>query len=289
MTTRKKSSLKASFRRMKDIAPNEILQMHGLFKGFYEHADMNTFVRDLSKKTGAILVHDRASGQLKGFSTVAEIPLWDGEQEAIGVFSGDTIMHPDHWGDRALKDGFATYMIKTLLLNPLTPVYWLLISKGYKTYLLLANNFADYYPRHDQPNDAKHRRLIEAYCNKLFPGKYDAEREVLDFGEGSQCLKDDVAPITAEMVRENPAIAYFEERNPEWWRGVELPCIAEVNMRLAFRYFEKERQKMMGGGAKNRATEPAREVAPNESGYFPSKQPAEAAPTTDRIRRAGNE
>ncbi|MBC7173889.1 MAG: hypothetical protein H5U40_15720, partial [Polyangiaceae bacterium] len=60
--TSKKSSLKASFRLMKDIAPNEILQMHSLFVRFYEHADMATFVRDLSKKTGAVLVHDQKSG-----------------------------------------------------------------------------------------------------------------------------------------------------------------------------------------------------------------------------------
>ncbi len=285
--TRKKSSLKASFRRMKDIAPNEILQMHGLFQQFYEHADMQTFVRDLSKKTGAILVHDAKSGQLKGFSTVAEVPLWDGEQEAIGVFSGDTIMDPDCWGDRALKDGFATYMVKTLLLNPLTPVYWLLISKGYKTYLLLANNFTDYYPRHDKPNDPKHRRLIEAYCNKLFPGKYDAEREVLDFGENSQCLKEDVAPITAELAAENPAIGYFEERNPEWWRGVELPCIAEVNLGLALRYVEKQRKKASVASAP-KAVASAERVAPKESGYWPRTQPAETASEDQGSRRAGN-
>jgi hypothetical protein len=286
--TRKKSSLKASFRRMKDIAPNEILQMHGLFQGFYEHADMNTFVRDLSKKTGAVLVHDKKSGQLMGFSTVAEIPLWDGEQEAIGVFSGDTIMHPDHWGDRALKDGFAGYMARTMVMNPLTPVYWLLISKGYKTYLLLANNFLDYYPRHDKPNDPKHRRLIEAYCNKLFPGKYDAEREVLDFGQNSQCLKDDVAPITAEMARLNPAIGYFEERNPEWWRGVELPCIAEANMGLVLRYLDKQRKKMLGK-TESKPSYMEESIAPNESGYWSRKSPSESAPSERGARRAGNE
>jgi hypothetical protein len=219
-------------------------------------------LRDLSKKNGAILVHDPETSELVGFSTIVNMPLWDGTREVIGVFSGDTILDPAYWGDRALKDGFARYLLKLRLMTPATPIYWLLISKGYKTYLLLANNFVSYYPRHDRPNDPKLQRLVEAYCNKLFPGKYIENKGVLDFGNESQCLREEVAPITEDAMAGEPAIRYFQERNPEWTRGVELPCIGEVSISLLWRYLDKERRKLTNSSFPGRRSEPPK---PRES------------------------
>jgi hypothetical protein len=275
--------LTATFRPMRAIAPHEILQMHELFKRYYENADPGTFLRDLSKKEGAVLVHDRKTGTLRGFSTVVKTSLWDGEREAIGIFSGDTILDPAYWGDRALKDGFARYLLKVKLSNPTTPVYWLLISKGYKTYLLLANNFMSYYPRHDRPNDPKLRRLVEAYCHKLFPKKYDAASEVLDFGEGSQRLRDEVAPISTEMLLQNPAVRYFQQRNPEWQRGVELPCIGEVSLSIFLRYAEKQSRKLRASSRPEAMPMPVR----RDSGFFP--RTVTDAPSEQPLQRAGNE
>ena len=130
---------------------------------------------------------------IRGFSTIKQVELDDDGRPAIGVFSGDTILHHEYWGDRSLKDGFVRYMLKLKLSNPLRRVYWLLISKGYKTYLLMAKNFVEYYPRHDRPNDPKLERLVRAYCDQLFPGKYDASGKVLDFGDTSQKLRGEVA------------------------------------------------------------------------------------------------
>ena len=56
-----------------------------------------------------------------------------------------------------------------------------LISKGYKTYLLLANNFHYYYP-HPENSYPQLEPIVRHYCEEMFPGCYDAERGVLDFG-----------------------------------------------------------------------------------------------------------
>ena len=236
-------SLTARFRSIDDISPGDILAMHALFAGYYENASIETFIADLSKKSGAILVHEKGGGPLRGFSTVTTVALPEAGEGAIGVFSGDTILHHEYWGDRSLKDGFVRYMLKLKLSNPLRRVYWLLISKGYKTYLLMAKNFVSYYPRHDRPNDPKLERLVRAYCDTLFPGKYDAKGKVLDFGETSQKLRGEVAPITTQDRLREPAIRYFEARNPEWERGVELPCIGEVSFSLLMPYLDKQRRR----------------------------------------------
>jgi hypothetical protein len=85
--------------------------------------------------------------------------------------------------------------------------------------------------------------LVWDYTEQLFPGKYDKQRGILDFGDGSQRLRDEVAPITPEMRLHNPVINYFERSNPGWRMGHELPCIAEISISLLKRYLLKERRK----------------------------------------------
>ena len=234
-------SLTARFRRVESISPMELQQMHALFSRFYENADLKKFIEDLSEKSGVILVREKTeAATIRGFSTVKQVELDDGGKRAIGVFSGDTILHPDYWGDRALKDGFVRYMLSVKARMPLTTVYWLLISKGYKTYLLLANNFVTFYPNPEGPPDRRLASIVDQYCRELFPKAYNATSRVLDFGDGSQFLKDEVAPITEQLRSTNPAIAFFEERNPEWQRGVELPCVGEVSLNLLLPYLAKE-------------------------------------------------
>jgi hypothetical protein len=107
----------------------------------------------------------------------------------------------------------------------------------------MANNWQNYYPRHDKPNDPNLQRLVQAYCDELFPGSYDKERGVLDFGTVHERLKGEVAPITDEERRSNPGIRFFEKANPEWRRGVELPCIGEISIKMLIPYLRKEFEK----------------------------------------------
>jgi len=235
--------LKARYRPLRAISVDDIARMHRLFASIYENADVPTFLRDLSKKDGAILVRDRRTDEICGFTTIKKVPLSDGGRRAIGVFSGDTVLDPGCWGDRALKDAFMRYLLGLWVTSPGRPLYWLLISKGYKTYMLLASNFVNYHPRPDGVIDPKLERLVRAYTDQLFPGRYDARRGILDFGQGAQRLREQVAPITPEMRLNNPVINYFERRNPGWRVGHELPCIAEISISLLKRYLVKERRK----------------------------------------------
>lgn len=45
------------------------------------------------------------------------------------------------WGRRSLGVAFLIYMFKKKLARPSVPLHCFLISRGYKTYLLMANNF----------------------------------------------------------------------------------------------------------------------------------------------------
>jgi hypothetical protein len=233
-TTTRRESVSTFYRPIQGITVTHIKQMYDLYASFYENTALDVFLQDLSKKSGVILVTRKSDGKVVGFSTLTCFDIEVEGRNARGIFSGDTIIEPAYWGNNALAATFHRRVVIERLKKPFTPFYWFLISKGYKTYLLLANNFYNYYPNVNG-GDARYRRVTEAYCNALFPEAFDRERMVLDFGHDYVRLKGDVAEITPELKAANPHIAFFDRINPEWRRGTELPCVGSVDYESVLR------------------------------------------------------
>ena len=162
-----------------------------------------------------------------GFSTYTEINFKFKGRNSIGIFSGDTVIEKAYWGNKALQTAFSLKLASVKLTNPKHQVFWLLISKGYKTYLCMTNNFPRHYPSY-RNNDSELAEVVHHYCELLFPEYYNRETQILDFGDDYQCLQDDVAEITPEMCMQDPNIRFFNERNLNWRRGTELPCCGEI-------------------------------------------------------------
>lgn len=236
--------IRASYRRIEHLTLAEVMRLYEIFQAHYDHAPLATFLSDLDRKTGVFLLRRKDDGQLVGFSTYAVCPLQVGGRTVRGIFSGDTVIEKAYWGNRALQGAFIKRLLCEVLKNPFMPQYWLLISKGYKTYLLLANNFPEYYPRRDR-EDEKLRAIVEAYCEELFPGKLDRESMLLDFGPQANCLKEGVADVTPQLSRDVPAIAFFERRNPTWQRGTELPCVGRADLWTFFQVMWPQFKKLV--------------------------------------------
>ncbi|MBP9062687.1 MAG: hypothetical protein KBF81_02815 [Aquabacterium sp.] len=233
-TTTRRESVSTFYRPIQGITVTHIKQMYDLYASFYENTALDVFLQDLSKKSGVILVTRKSDEKVVGFSTLTCFDIEVEGRNARGIFSGDTIIEPAYWGNNALAATFHRRVVIERLKKPFTPFYWFLISKGYKTYLLLANNFYNHYPNVNG-GDARYRRVTEAYCNALFPEAFDRERMVLDFGHDYVRLKGDVAEITPELKAANPHIAFFDRINPEWRRGTELPCVGSVDYESVLR------------------------------------------------------
>lgn len=203
--------------------------MHALFEAHYASSPLATFLDDLSRKEGVFVVRRKQDGLIVGFSTLGVYRFEMGGRAVKGLFSGDTIIESAHRGSRTLQQAFAWKLFVEAIKAPLTPQYWLLISKGYKTYLLMARNFPDFHPRRDHPNPQM-TEMVRDYCEAMFPGKLNTKTMLLHFGEDANRLKPDVADIT-EGMRQDPDIRHFERLNPTWAQGTELPCIARCDLR----------------------------------------------------------
>lgn len=241
----------SSFKTVQQVTVMQLKTMYGIYEKYYENTRYDLFEQDFLGKSGVFLIHDPESNAIVGFSTVVERDFLVHDKARHAFFSGDTIIEKKYWGSRALQRCMIRYLIAYKLKHPTKPIYWMLISKGFKTYLLLANNYPTYYPHVDDEH-AHLKDMVDAYCAHYYQDYYDAETGLLNFGDDYQPLKESVAPIHTEMRAKNKKIEFFEKCNPTWVQGTELPCIGEMSW--------KDLYKLMRGFSKKRASKGALEA-----------------------------
>jgi hypothetical protein len=201
-----------------------------LFCAAYDNAERERFDRDLDDKQLVILLYDSESGTLKGFSTVLVREVESLRGPATLVFSGDTVIERQYWGQKRLQLAFLELLVSLKLRAPWRPLYWFLLSKGYRTYLLFANAFPHAVPRAGAPELPSLRDTLDRFAVERFGDQYDRTRGVVRYATPHEQVREGVAPVTAE-ARANPHVRFFLERNPEHASGVELACLADVRLR----------------------------------------------------------
>lgn len=259
-----KGKVKARVVRARDISLVSRRKMYSIFEIYYDGVSWNGFQKDLDEKDDVILLEHAVDG-ICGFSTLQCKRIQAEGKEVIGIFSGDTILERKYWGSPALGIKFLAYLWTLKLKNPTTDVYWFLISKGYKTYLLMANNFTHAFPDYQKPTPAFEKSLMDKFYSEKYPAHYrpDANTIVFDGVETAR-LKNQVAPIVSSMRTPGSRIAFFEQINPGWQNGDELACIARMSFTMPVRYalkkcFRRNRLRNEGhADAPARLTTPAR-------------------------------
>jgi len=204
-----------------------------LFARAYEGADWPRFLSDLEEKQHVILMRDLQTGELKGFSTVSVRVEATDRGKAIVVFSGDTVIDRDYWGQKVLHRQLSLLFMRLQLRNPLRPVYWFLVSKGYKTYLGLINNFPVSIPRYERRDDLRMRRLLDRLASARFGSTYDASTGIA-VNVAHERVRPGLAPIDDSALA-NPRVRFFVSSNPGHARGDELACLGLVRKRDAAR------------------------------------------------------
>lgn len=216
--------LTARVRRVASLRPDEVETMWRLFSVSYAGARREDFDRDLREKHHVIVLKD-AARTVQGFSTLLALETpgrW------CAVFSGDTIVAPGHWGQTALQRAFIWYLMAQRLKRGV-PVFWFLITKGYRTYLLLTRYFPTHWPRHDAPTPAFEAGLLDVLCREKFGDAWDREAGLLRYAGKDVCrLADDLADVPPRLLKDAD-VAFFLEKNPRWREGDELCCLAAAD------------------------------------------------------------
>ena len=225
-------------------------EMFEVFEKYYDFTTFGQFIDDLRNKTHVILLHDNNS--LVGFSTV----FWQVQETGETIlFSGDTILEKAYWGTKLLQRAFYKLMFSALKGSRGHPVYWMLMSKGYKTYLLMRRNFAVSFPNYKNPIPAKFEELRDRFYENRFASNYFKEKGLVQYKSSLGQLKKGIAePMLDDLT--DMEIRFFVQANPYAAKGDELACIAQIRWRdllitgikHLFKWRKISNQKQEGGG-----------------------------------------
>ena len=219
--------------------------LFALYSRHYCGARRDQFENDLAEKEVVILLRDRSNHQVCGFSSQMILRQRIGGQEVRALFSGDTIIAPSHWGDQELRRGWCRYAAAALTAEPGVPLYWFLMTKGYRTYLYLPVFFRDFFPHYDREIPRELQSLLDGFARQKFSDAYDASSGLIRFAETHSQLTDELSGVPVRRAND-PHVKFFLQRNPEYVRGVELACITEIsheNIRPFARHMFWEEQR----------------------------------------------
>ncbi|MBC8210860.1 MAG: hypothetical protein H8E21_07305 [Gammaproteobacteria bacterium] len=227
-------------KKISELSDENRVQIVDLYLRYYMGSASTKVEDDLNSKSEIILLE--YDGHVVGFTTLEFFEReWHSSSIKV-VFSGDTIVDREHWGQQSLTFACISRMGVYKRQHPDIPVYWFLIVKGHRTYKYMPVFVKSFFP-HWSYESNRLKELAEFLAIDKYGDYYNAETGVLEFPSSYGHLKDEYAhPGLNE--KNKAAVRYFLEKNPNYLNGHELVCLCELdeaNLKpLALRVFQKK-------------------------------------------------
>lgn len=209
-----------------ELGPAARSGLYELLDESFSATTQELFERDLDEKDWVVLLEERESGQPAGFSTQKRLFLTVDGEPLAALFSGDTIVRPQFWGEPTLARAWARLAFDFAEAERPLRAFWFLICSGYKTYRFLPVFFRTFHPRREEPIPPETRRILDAFAGSRYPREYDPVRGVVRLLDATP-LRAGVADVTPQRLAD-PDIAFFVEANPGHADGDELACLTEI-------------------------------------------------------------
>lgn len=220
--------MKGTVVKIQDVTADEINAMFALMDEFYENMDRSVFERDFFAKDYCIILRNDEE-RVVGFTTQKVMSVSVDGKEVHGMFSGDTIIHKDYWGDTELFRVWAQFWFP--FAEKYDEFYWFLICKGYKTYRIMPLFWREFYPSCKAETPEYEKKIIDAYASLLYPDEYNAATGVIEYKHVKDKLKAGVADIDEHRMK-NKDVAFFNAANPGHAAGNDLACLARIDRSL---------------------------------------------------------
>ena len=222
-----------------DLTPARKEEMYGLFEKYYDDVSYPRFIKDLEEKTHVFIFEEKQTNRLIGFSTIYRKSIPDIAPGTF-LFSGDTVIHEDFWGNKMLQKSFFWFIISSKIQSPFKPVYWMLMSKGVKTYLMMRKNFKQSFPNYQRKTPNHFQEALDQFYLMKFKDSYVSNRGLILFSEKMGSVKANLTKEQETSIRDLDS-QFFFSKNPNYQAGDELACIAEIRfmdfLLHIFKYF----------------------------------------------------
>lgn len=225
------SLVRVTFEPVDQILADTRAEMYRLFKTYYQGVSEVVFFADLADKELVLMVRKSDSHTIVGFSTIMrqEVMTRNGTS-ATAVFSGDTVMDKSFWGVKVFQWEFTRYLLRLKFSAPHRQLYWMLMSKGFKTYLMVKRNCPRTFPSLNLEDDSDLRYIRDAFYSQKYPSAFDPKTGLVRFESARGAVAFPYAGVDSSAT-DDPDVAFFLTQNPDYKSGVELACVAEVRIR----------------------------------------------------------
>ena len=196
--------------------------MFRLLARCFEDADEAVFEADLGEKDTVILLTD-PGGEVQGFTTSRTYTETVGGAPVRVLFSGDTLVAPEAWGTPLLHRAWVRVAMDRRAAHD-SPLWWMLICSGYRTYRYLPLFFQRFWPRFDETTPGHVQAIMDGLATARYGARY--EDGVVRIPGGR--LRPGVSEVPPHRERD-PHVAHFLRMNPGHARGDELVCLAEFH------------------------------------------------------------
>jgi hypothetical protein len=230
------SKLKGFANSVSTLSGADVERMYDLLSDNFTNVGKAPFLRDLSEKDWVISVRDHDL-QIQGFSTLKFFQQDFGGRAHRIAFSGDTIVSPKYWGSLEMSVMIGRKIFEHFCDNPETPLWWLLISKGIRTYKCMPAFFNTFYPNPYAAAPAEVAGLMNQLGLSKFGRHYNPKNGVISPSTESYYLRPDLAEPDRRRASDDLS-RFFYAKNPEYHRGAELLCLGQfhpVNLRPLIR------------------------------------------------------
>lgn len=209
-------------RRQSELTPADVDRLYELMCEHFEGIDRAHFEHDLREKEWVFLVLEHGTERIVGFSTLMSLRTELDGEPLVAWFTGDTVIAPEHWGDRGFIRAVGKHMFALRKSLHDGPVYWVLLTCTNRSYRLMPGMFEMYHPRRDAATPPDMLRKLEKLVRMKFPDEYDAEKTVVALKDPTPVIGDRSA--ISERHLADPEVAYFVQANPGYARGDYLAC-----------------------------------------------------------------
>ncbi|MDO8511932.1 MAG: hypothetical protein Q7S57_01560 [bacterium] len=213
---------------VEDLTVQETERMFWLLTRVFLGVDKEVFAHDLREKEVVMLLRrDLPNGEIVGFSTLMVLDLQVFGRSVMGVFSGDTVVVDACRCSAGFGVEIMRYFVHVLESHPAREVYYILMSKGWRTYRVLPFFFRHFLPRPDGEDQAQDLVVRDAFGLLKYPEEYDPGSGRVLFSRETQRLVP--GSIDAEPPQKlDTYTRFFFEKNPTYLTGTELVCVAPI-------------------------------------------------------------
>lgn len=168
------------------------------------------------------------SGELVGLVGLdVRRTTWQGRESVI-IFTSSVVIAESYRGQNLVARTGRRMVLREKRRRPWLPAYWMFDTFSYKSYLIMARNFAVYWPRRDRPTPPDVAAFVDHLARERYGDDWLPERGIVR-RSGHKRLRPAAAPVDGGAAADSD-VQFFADANPGHAEGDMLVCLVPLSM-----------------------------------------------------------